>query len=48
MSCLVFLDLNGVTIEDPGGKLYDALIGFATGEFTKADMAQLLRELEVT
>jgi death-on-curing protein len=42
---LVFLDLNGVTIEDPEGKLYAAMIEIAEKRLDMDGLAALLREL---
>lgn len=44
-AALVFLDINGVQIEDPSGKLYSAVIGVASGKKTKRAIADLLRKL---
>jgi death-on-curing protein len=44
-SALVFLDINGVEIEDPKGRLYSAMMGVASGKKTKRDIADLLRRL---
>ncbi len=44
-AALVFLDLNGWIISDPEMQLYDAMIGFATGDFDKARFAALLEAL---
>ena len=44
-AALVFLDLNGWLVADPDMRLYDGMIGFATGEFDKAQFAELLRSL---
>jgi death-on-curing protein len=44
-SALVFLDINGVEIEDPSGKLYSAMMGVASGKKTKRVIADLLRQL---
>ena len=40
---LVFLEMNGVTIADPGGKLYDAMVNLASGSLSKAGFAEVLR-----
>jgi death on curing protein len=45
LAALVFLDLNGVEIADPKGRLYDAMISMAERRLDKAGMARLLREL---
>lgn len=42
---LVFLELNGWTVDDPDGELFDAMIGLATGTQTKASLAEVLRHL---
>lgn len=45
LAAIVFLDLNGVTIRDPDGRLYDAMIAIAERRLTKPGLAALLREL---
>ncbi|ABS27001.1 type II toxin-antitoxin system death-on-curing family toxin [Anaeromyxobacter sp. Fw109-5] len=45
LAALVFLDLNGVEIADPEGRLYDAMIAIAAHELDKPGMGHLLREL---
>jgi death-on-curing protein len=44
-AALVFLDLNGVDVDDPEGRLYDAMIAIATRRLDKAGLAAVLREL---
>lgn len=44
-SALVFLDLNGIGIEDPNGTLYPLMMGVARGEKSKTEITALLREL---
>ena len=44
-AALVFLDLNGVWVEDPKGRLYEALIALAERRLDKDGLARLLREL---
>ena len=44
-SALVFLDLNGIRLEDPAGKLYMLMMGVARGEIGKAEIAAMFREL---
>ena len=44
---LVFLDLNGISIADPEGKLYSAMIDLAERRLYKDGLAALLRELAV-
>jgi death on curing protein len=44
-ACLDFLDLNGIVLVDPAGKLFDAMIAMATKALTKEGMAALLRNL---
>jgi death on curing protein len=45
LAAIVFLDLNDVTIRDPDGRLYDAMIAVAEGRLDKAGLAATLREL---
>jgi len=47
LAALVFLDLNGVAIADPKGRLYDAMMGVAEGRVDKRKLAALLRDLVV-
>ena len=44
-AALVFLDLNGVTVSDPEGKLYSAMIDLAERRLSKDGLGALLREL---
>lgn len=44
-AALVFLDLNGVTVADPEGKLYNAMIEIADKRLDKEGLAALFREL---
>jgi death on curing protein len=44
-AALVFLELNGITILDPRGRLKNAMIRIASGKMTKADFTELLRKL---
>jgi death-on-curing protein len=44
-AALVFLDLNGWLVTDPEMRLYEGMIGFATGDFDKARFAALLKTL---
>lgn len=43
---LVFLEINGVTIDDPDGRLYQAMIDIANHTLDKSGLAKLLRELQ--
>lgn len=42
-SALVFLELNGVSIEDPKRKLLHAMLKMASGKLDKGQFAQVLR-----
>jgi death-on-curing protein len=42
---LVFLEINGVTIDDPDGWLYQAMIDIANRKLDKPGLATLLRKL---
>jgi death-on-curing protein len=44
-SSLVFLELNGISISDPEGRLYDAMIKLASGKLSKEDLAEILESL---
>lgn len=45
-SALVFLELNGVSISDPVGKLYDAMVALASGKLGKSEFAAVVRALK--
>ncbi len=45
-SALVFLETNGISIADPKGLLYDAMLSLAPGKLNKSEFAQILRELK--
>ena len=42
---LVFLELNGLGVRDPQGRLKSAMLGVASGTMRKSEFAQLLRTL---
>jgi len=44
-AALVFLELNGVTVLDPTGRLEKAMIHIASGKMSKAELTRLLRKL---
>jgi death-on-curing protein len=44
-AALVFLELNGITILDPRGRLKSAMIRIAAGKMSKEDFAKLVRKL---
>lgn len=44
VSALVFLDLNGISISDSQGKLYDAMLDLSTGKLNKSEFASILRK----
>jgi death-on-curing protein len=43
--CLVFLEMNGITILDDAGRLYQSVMAIAFGELDKAGMSKILRKL---
>jgi len=45
-SALVFLELNGISISDPEGTLYDAMMKLASGKLSKEEFAEILKSLE--
>jgi death on curing protein len=46
-AALVFLDLNGIRIQDPEMLLYDAMMSIADHRMSKDGMASVLRRLAV-
>ena len=44
-AAIAFLGLNGFDVIDPDGKLFAAMIGLNTGEWTKLQMAARLEQL---
>ena len=44
-SALVFLELNGVSLEDPEGRLYQAMMDVAGGRLSKRELAAVFRAL---
>ena len=45
LSALVFLDMNGATLNGPAPELYDLTMRVAAGELDKHEVAQVLRML---
>jgi death-on-curing protein len=45
LSALVFLDLTGIIISDPEGRLYQAMIDIAERTLDKSGLALLLHDL---
>lgn len=44
-SALIFLELNGINISDPKGRLYEDMLGLTEGKLKKDEFAGILREL---
>jgi len=44
-AALVFLDLNGIEVRDPQGRLYQAMLDIAERKLDKSGLAVLLRQL---
>ena len=44
-TALVFLDLNGITLSDLEGRLYDMMMKVASSKLSKAGIAPILRSL---
>ncbi len=44
-SALVFLELNGISVVDPAGKLYNAMISIASGKLDKNEITKIFRKL---
>ena len=47
-AALVFLELNGVSILDPRGRLKTAMFRIASGKMSKVDVAKLLKKLPLS
>jgi len=45
-SALVFLAINGISISDTKGRLYDSMIAIAEGEMNKTEFAKTLKSLK--
>jgi death-on-curing protein len=45
LAALVFLDLNGVVLSDPEGRLYDAMMAIAEKRLDKPGLTAVLRPL---
>jgi death-on-curing protein len=45
-SALVFLEINGVSLSDSKGELYEATADLGTGKMKKGNFADILRNLE--
>lgn len=45
-SALVFLEINGISISDPEGTLYDAMLTLADGKLSKSNFSDILRKLK--
>ncbi len=48
LAALVFLDLNGITIERETNRLHDLTIGVADGRLEKGEIARVLRDIATT
>ena len=44
-SALVFLEINGISLVDPGGRLYQAMMEVASGALDKLGLADIFRSL---
>ncbi|MCC7203092.1 MAG: type II toxin-antitoxin system death-on-curing family toxin [Nitrospirae bacterium] len=44
-SALVFLDMNGIGISDPKGRLYEDMLALVEGKVKKEDFAEILKKL---
>lgn len=45
-SALVFLEMNQAGVQDPHGKLYEAMISLTEGALSKDEFARILRALD--
>lgn len=46
-AALVFLDINGVELDDPQGRLYGAMMALGSKKLGKSQLAELLETLSV-
>ena len=46
-TALVFLDINGIEIDDPNEELYEIMMKTANGKYRKDDIAVAFRKLHV-
>jgi death on curing protein len=46
VAALVFLDFNGIYLDDPEGILYKTMIGVASGKKKKEHLASIFKELD--
>ncbi len=44
---LVYLDMNGIEIDDPDEELYEMMIEVSTGNFSKERVSEILKRLSV-
>lgn len=44
-SALIFLDMNGVSVNDPKGLLFDTMLDVAKSKITKTQLSDVLRHL---
>jgi death-on-curing protein len=44
-TALVFLDMNGISVDDPKGELYQMMIEVAKGKRSKSEVAKTFRRL---
>lgn len=45
-SALVFLEMNGINIPDPKGRLYEDMLALAEGKLKKDAFAEILKKLD--
>ncbi len=45
-SALVFLELNGISVRDSKGKLYDVMIKLTTSQISKQEFGKILKKME--
>lgn len=45
-SALVFLELNGITVSDPEGRLYDVMLSLSSGDMGKEEFAKIIKGVE--
>lgn len=46
-ACLVFLEMNGISLSDLKGRLYDAMLSLVSGNLNKIQFAEILKSLKI-
>ena len=47
VAALIFLDINGIEIDDPHGDLYKLMLGVASGKKNKENIVEIFKKLTI-